>query len=64
MQRQLHSAVSVGMPVVRLLSRPHIEIALAYLAGYVLLDWLSYVHPYATLRHHAVEPADRAQLRA
>jgi two-component system, LuxR family, sensor kinase FixL len=36
------------MPVVRLLSRPHVEIAVAYLAGYVLLDWLSYVHPYAT----------------
>jgi signal transduction histidine kinase len=35
------------MPVVRLLSRPHVEIAIAYLAGYVLLDWLSYVHPYA-----------------
>lgn len=35
------------MPVVRLLSRHHVEIALAYLAGYVLLDWLSYVHPYA-----------------
>ncbi len=35
------------MPVVRLLSRPHVEIAVAYLAGYVLLDWLSYVHPYA-----------------
>jgi signal transduction histidine kinase len=34
------------MPVVRLLSRPHVEIAIAYLAGYVLLDWLSYVHPY------------------
>src|SRR5262245_42637767 len=35
------------MPVVRLLSRPHVEIAVAYLVGYVLLDWLSYVHPYA-----------------
>lgn len=35
------------MPVVHLLSRPHVEIAVAYLAGYVLLDWLSYVHPYA-----------------
>ena len=46
-QRQLHSAVSVGMPVMRLLLRPHVEIAIAYLAGYVLLDWLSYVHPYA-----------------
>lgn len=47
MQRQLHSSVSVGMPVVHLLSRPHVEIAVVYLAGYVLLDWLSYVHPYA-----------------
>ena len=47
MQRQLHSVVFIGMPMVRLLSRPHVEIALAYLAGYVLLDWLSYVHPYA-----------------
>lgn len=46
-QRQLHSTVSVGMPVMRLLSRPHVEIAFAFLAGYVLLDWLSYVHPYA-----------------
>jgi signal transduction histidine kinase len=35
------------MPVAHLLSRPHVEIAVAYLAGYVLLDWLSYVHPYA-----------------
>ncbi len=36
------------MPIARLLSRRHIEIALAYLAGYVLLDWLSYVHPFAS----------------
>jgi hypothetical protein len=36
------------MPIARLLSHRHIEIALAYLAGYVLLDWLSYVHPFAT----------------
>jgi signal transduction histidine kinase len=35
------------MPIARLLSRRHIEIALAYLVGYVLLDWLSYVHPFA-----------------
>jgi signal transduction histidine kinase len=35
------------MPIARLLSRRHIEIALAYLGGYVLLDWLSYVHPFA-----------------
>jgi len=36
------------MPSARLLSRRHIEIALAYLAAYVLLDWLSYVHPFAS----------------
>jgi signal transduction histidine kinase len=35
------------MPMTRLLSRSHLEIALGYLAGYVLLDWLSYVHPFA-----------------
>jgi signal transduction histidine kinase len=35
------------MPIARLLSRSHLEIALGYLAGYVLLDWLSYVHPFA-----------------
>src|ERR1043165_4665540 len=34
------------MPIVRLLARPHVEIAIAYLVGYVLLDWLSYIHPY------------------
>jgi signal transduction histidine kinase len=33
------------MPIARLLSRRHVEIALGYLAAYVLLDWLSYVHP-------------------
>jgi signal transduction histidine kinase len=36
------------MPIARLLSRRHVEIALAYLTGYVLLDWLSYVHPFAS----------------
>ena len=40
--------VTVGMPIARLLSRRHIEIALAYLVGYVLLDWLSYVHPFGS----------------
>ena len=48
MQRQSKATVAVGMPISRLLSRRHIEIALAYLAGYVLLDWLSYVHPFAS----------------
>src|SRR6185295_5999298 len=40
--------VAVGMPMARLLSRSHVEIALGYLAGYVLLDWLSYVHPFGS----------------
>ncbi|MFZ1104954.1 MAG: MASE1 domain-containing protein [Hyphomicrobiaceae bacterium] len=47
MQRP-RDTVTVGMPIVRLLSRRHIEIALAYLVGYVLLDWLSYVHPFGS----------------
>ncbi len=48
MQRQLHARVHAGMPIARLLSRRHAEIAAVYLAGYVLLDWLSYVHPFAS----------------
>lgn len=48
MQRRSKDTVAVGMPIARLLSRRHIEIALVYLAGYVLLDWLSYVHPFAS----------------
>ena len=48
MQRRSKDTVAVGMPIARLLSRHHIEIALVYLAGYVLLDWLSYVHPFAS----------------
>jgi two-component system, LuxR family, sensor kinase FixL len=46
-QRPSNTA-AVGMPIARLLSRRHVEIALAYLAGYVLLDWLSYVHPFGS----------------
>lgn len=48
MQRQLKATVLAGMPIARLLSRRHAEIAVAYLAGYVLLDWLSFVHPFAS----------------
>lgn len=48
MQRRPKDTVPVGMPIARLLSRRHIEIALVYLVGYVLLDWLSYVHPFAS----------------
>jgi two-component system sensor kinase FixL len=37
------------MPISRLLSRSHFEIGLAYLASYVLLDWISFIHPIASL---------------
>lgn len=47
MQRRSISTVTAGMPLARLLTRPHLEIALGYLTAYVLLDWLSYVHPFA-----------------
>lgn len=36
-----------GMPITLLLSRRHMEIGFGYLVGYLLLDWISYVHPYA-----------------
>ena len=48
MQRRSKHTVAIGMPITRLLSRHHFEIAFTYLAGYVLLDWLSYVHPFAS----------------
>ena len=48
MRRRSKATVPVGMPIGHLLSRRHVEIAFAYLAGYVLLDWLSYVHPFAS----------------
>jgi two-component system, LuxR family, sensor kinase FixL len=48
MQRRSNTSVAAGMPITRLLSRRHIEIGLVYLGGYVLLDWLSYVHPFAS----------------
>jgi two-component system, LuxR family, sensor kinase FixL len=44
-QRRLHPA----MPMSRSLSRSHWEIGLVYLAGYVLLDWVSFLHPIASL---------------
>jgi two-component system, LuxR family, sensor kinase FixL len=37
------------MPITRFLSRSHLEIGFAYLASYVLLDWVSYIHPIASL---------------
>jgi two-component system sensor kinase FixL len=37
------------MPISRFLSRPHLEIGVGYLASYVLLDWVSFIHPIASL---------------
>jgi two-component system sensor kinase FixL len=34
-----------GTRMTRFLTRSYLSIALSYLAGYVLLDWISYVHP-------------------
>jgi signal transduction histidine kinase len=46
MKRRSPDTVVASMPLARLLSRPHIVIALGYIAGYVALDWISYVHPF------------------
>ena len=47
MKKRSGETVSPAMPLARFLSRPHLTIALAYLAAYVALDWISYVHPFA-----------------
>lgn len=39
--------VAERMPLARMLTRSHLGIALAYVAGYGLLDWVSYVHPFS-----------------
>jgi two-component system, LuxR family, sensor kinase FixL len=48
MQTRFKATTPLGMPIMHVLSRRHLEIAFAYLAGYVLLDWLSYLHPFAS----------------
>jgi two-component system sensor kinase FixL len=47
MLRRSEEAALAGMPIARVLSLPHFTIAIGYVAGYVLLDWVSYVHPFA-----------------
>jgi two-component system sensor kinase FixL len=39
--------VAAATPISPMRLRRHIIIVLAYLAGYMLLDWISYVHPFA-----------------
>ncbi|MEH2535267.1 two-component system sensor kinase FixL [Bradyrhizobium sp. AZCC 1588] len=40
--------MSSGRPLVLRMSRWYLAIGLGYLVSYVLLDWISYVHPFAT----------------
>jgi two-component system, LuxR family, sensor kinase FixL len=47
MQRGSKATVAADMPIARLLLRSHLAVALVYLAAYVLLDWVSFVHPFA-----------------
>jgi two-component system sensor kinase FixL len=42
-------AAGSGGPLITRMSRSYVVTALAYVAAYVLLDWLSYVHPFAEL---------------
>src|SRR5262245_58129025 len=42
-------SLASAIPMPGPLARRHIEIGIAYLAGYVLLDWLSDVHPIANV---------------
>ncbi|WP_170149689.1 ATP-binding protein [Rhodoplanes roseus] len=37
----------VAMPLSKVFTLPWPAIALGYLAGYVLLDWISFIHPFA-----------------
>ena len=37
------------MPITRIISRSHLEIGVVYLVGYVLLDWISFIQPIASL---------------
>jgi two-component system sensor kinase FixL len=48
-ERRSKEGLHPTMPITRFLSRPHLQIGLAYLAGYVLLDWVSYIQPIASL---------------
>ena len=42
-------SLASGFPMPGAVARRHIEIAIAYLAGFVFLDWLSDVHPIANV---------------
>jgi len=46
MTRQPWERIDPRMPLAHPISRSHFGIGLTYLAAYVLLDWVSYVHPF------------------
>lgn len=48
MRKQALDAVDSRMPLLRLTSRAPLAIGIGYLAGYLLLDWVSYVYPFGT----------------
>ncbi|HEX2336226.1 MAG TPA: MASE1 domain-containing protein, partial [Hyphomicrobiaceae bacterium] len=48
MQRRSNALAAAGMPITRLLSRRHIRNCSGVPCRIFLLDWLSYVHPYAS----------------
>ena len=47
MRTAFREAYVPSMPIARVLLRSHLTIAATYLFVYVLLDWISYVHPFA-----------------
>ena len=48
-ERRSKEGLHPTMPITHVLSRSYIEIGLVYVAGYVLLDWASYIQPIASL---------------
>src|SRR6266540_2165824 len=38
---------SIAMAFPRVFSLPHSVLGVIYVAGYVLLDWISFIHPFA-----------------
>jgi two-component system, LuxR family, sensor kinase FixL len=47
MQRPRLETAGPGVPLVHRMAHAHLAIGVGYLVGYVLLDWVSYVHPFA-----------------
>lgn len=56
MQTPHSQTADLDMPLVRTISRSHLATGLAYLGSYVLLDWVSYVHPFAPFSITAWNP--------